>query len=327
MSATPSTRRRTSVIIPAFNSEVSLRVAVDSAIAQTSSALEIIIIDDGSTDGTAAVAESYGDRVRLLKQENLGQGAARNHGLTEASGEYVAFLDADDRWDHEFLYKMERFLDHHQNAVAASCAFAAERGDGVYHGPDNYNELLEQHPDGLVLEDFFGFWAEKDHVRTGTALIRRSAIEEIGLQNPKLRISQDLEYWALLGTCGEWGLLPEVLWHGGSISFAKKTGWRRRYAARRKRTPSVELWQERVMPRLTSDQVKPFAAVRGRVASGFALSQVLGGDPKVAREIVGKYGQDFPDGLTPRLLRWGHALGGPAWSVVCLVLQVRDRSR
>ena len=80
MSPSPGEPRRTSVIIPAYNSEA-IRVAVDSAIAQTSSSLEIIVIDDGATDETAAGAESYGDRVRLLMQKNnVVQGAARNHG-------------------------------------------------------------------------------------------------------------------------------------------------------------------------------------------------------------------------------------------------------
>ncbi|MEM6324322.1 MAG: glycosyltransferase family A protein [Pseudomonadota bacterium] len=318
---------RSSVIIPAYNSAASLPASIEAALAQTQPALEILVIDDGSTDDTAAVAARYGNRIRLLRQANAGQGAARNHGLREARGEFVTFLDADDCWEPDFLAVMEPFLTAHPKLVAASCAFAAERGAGVYHGPDNYRALAEHHPNGLILDDFFAFWADKDHIRTGTALIRRSAIDQAGFQNPDLRISQDLEYWALLATLGPWGLMPRVLWRGGSVAAAKKTGWRRKYAARRKRTPSIEAWQARVFPRLSRAQARSFAVVRGRVASNFALSQILGGDPGVARGLVGAYGADFPGGVTPRIMQRGHALGSLGWRAACLALQMRDRMK
>ncbi len=85
-----------SCIVPAFNAERFLRQALDSVFAQTYRPLEVIVVDDGSTDATAAVAEAAG--VVLLRQENAGFLAARDAGLAAASGEYVAFLDADDLW-------------------------------------------------------------------------------------------------------------------------------------------------------------------------------------------------------------------------------------
>ncbi|CAH1202345.1 Glycosyl transferase family 2 [Candidatus Nitrotoga sp. BS] len=87
---------RFSVIIPAYNAKDTLARAVDSVLAQIWPAFEIIVIDDGSIDATATVAASYGEKIRYLHQDNAGVSAARNHGARIASGDWLAFLDADD---------------------------------------------------------------------------------------------------------------------------------------------------------------------------------------------------------------------------------------
>ena len=92
-----------SCIIPIFNGERFLGEALESVLAQTYQPVEIIVVDDGSTDGTAEVARRYGERVHYLWQPNAGQTAARNMGLSEAKGEFIAFLDGDDLWHREKL--------------------------------------------------------------------------------------------------------------------------------------------------------------------------------------------------------------------------------
>jgi glycosyltransferase involved in cell wall biosynthesis len=87
---------RFSVIIPAYNAAGTLARALDSVLAQTWPAFEIIVVDDGSTDATAAVAAGYGEKIRYLHQDNAGVSAARNHGASIASGNWLTFLDADD---------------------------------------------------------------------------------------------------------------------------------------------------------------------------------------------------------------------------------------
>ena len=87
-----------SVVIPAYNCERYLAEALESALGQTYGRVEVLVVDDGSTDGTAAVASSFGNRVRYFHQANAGIGAARNRGAELAEGELLAFLDADDRW-------------------------------------------------------------------------------------------------------------------------------------------------------------------------------------------------------------------------------------
>jgi glycosyltransferase involved in cell wall biosynthesis len=99
-----------SCIVPVFNGERYLREALDSVLQQTYRQLELIVVDDGSTDGTAEIVVSYGDRLSALRQTNAGPAAARNRGLDETRGEFVAFLDADDLWHADKLIRqMARF--------------------------------------------------------------------------------------------------------------------------------------------------------------------------------------------------------------------------
>ena len=96
-----------SCIVPVYNGERYLREALDSIAAQTHRVIEIIVVDDGSTDGSAAIVARYPARIRLYAQPNAGPAAARNRGIRDARGAYLAFLDADDVWHPE---KLERQL-------------------------------------------------------------------------------------------------------------------------------------------------------------------------------------------------------------------------
>jgi glycosyltransferase involved in cell wall biosynthesis len=99
-----------SCIVPVFNGARYLAEALDSALRQTYGTVEVLAVDDGSTDATPTVLASYGDRVRSVRQANAGPAAARNRGLREIRGEFAAFLDADDLWDAEKVARqMERF--------------------------------------------------------------------------------------------------------------------------------------------------------------------------------------------------------------------------
>ena len=94
-----------SVVIPCYNAAAYLRETLDSALGQTHPPLEVIVVDDGSTDDSAAIAQSYGPPVRVIRQENQGESVARNRGIDEAKGDWIAFLDADDLWKPTKLQK------------------------------------------------------------------------------------------------------------------------------------------------------------------------------------------------------------------------------
>jgi len=98
-SSVPAHVRTTfSVIIPSYNRRALIAATLDSVLAANSEEVEVIVVDDGSTDGTIELLVAYGDRIRVLQQENAGAGAARNRGARNATGEYLAFLDSDDLW-------------------------------------------------------------------------------------------------------------------------------------------------------------------------------------------------------------------------------------
>lgn len=113
-----------SVVIPVFNGEQTIRRALDSVFAQTFSNLEVIVVDDASTDRTADIVAQYAcDRLTIIRStENRGAGAARNKGIAQARGRWVAFLDADDAWKPNKLARQIEFLDRSSKLVAACAA-------------------------------------------------------------------------------------------------------------------------------------------------------------------------------------------------------------
>jgi glycosyltransferase involved in cell wall biosynthesis len=149
---------RISVIVPLFNKANYVARAIRSILAQTLTEFELLVVNDGSTDGGEQVVATFTDpRIRLLHQPNAGPGAARNRGLAEARGEYVAFLDADDEWLPEYLASGIRILDNVPEAASVTCghtegpsyreltAFWCKRGirEGLYRvTPDVPTKLL-----------------------------------------------------------------------------------------------------------------------------------------------------------------------------------------
>src|SRR5208283_3848938 len=93
-----------SVVIPTYDRAVKVQRAIESVLAQTLPGLEVIVVDDGSTDGTGGVlAEKFGDQIRYFAQTNQGVSVARNKGIEEARGQWIAFLDSDDFWEKDKL--------------------------------------------------------------------------------------------------------------------------------------------------------------------------------------------------------------------------------
>ena len=168
-----------SVVIPVFNGEAFLREAVQSVLDQRHSPIEIIVVDDGSTDGTASVATSFPETVRYLRQTNQGPAAARNRGIEHAQGGLIAFADADDLWPAEKLELQLPFL-----IEDPAIEIVMGRIQQV---------LLSRTVDGQTQAEELGEPAFS--VNLGSAVIRKSVFERVGLFDETMRYSEDVDWF------------------------------------------------------------------------------------------------------------------------------------
>ena len=112
-----------SVVIPLYNKEKEIANTLNSVLNQSYTADEIIVVDDGSTDGSAKIVESFTKKfkeIKLIKQNNIGVSAARNRGIEEAKNEYICFIDADDLWKEDFLYEIKKLIEDFPKAILYS---------------------------------------------------------------------------------------------------------------------------------------------------------------------------------------------------------------
>src|SRR6202011_4481710 len=121
-----------SVLIPAYNCAATIRATLNSVLQQTSAPDEILVMNDGSTDNTASIVESYKDRVTLFSQPNGGIASARNELLARATGDLIAFLDSDDLWHPKYLEVQRTLFKKHPEAVAFWTGHVNFYDDGDY---------------------------------------------------------------------------------------------------------------------------------------------------------------------------------------------------
>lgn len=191
-----------SVVIPAYNSERYIADAIDSVLQQDYPALEIWVVDDGSTDSTREVVRRYGDRVQLLSQQNKGSAAARNLGVVNATGKYIAFLDADDVWwKHKIRFQIDA-LQSSGRKMAYSSFIRWHPGEhGRYAHPDTLFAVPD-HPDKTSAKIVTG-WTYADLlmdciVWTSSVIVEKSELEKVGLFDETLRKGQDYDLWLRL---------------------------------------------------------------------------------------------------------------------------------
>lgn len=174
-----------SVIIPVFNGERFIREAVENVFAQDYSALEIIIVNDGSYDGTEDIIKQLTVDVRLFRQMNTGPAAARNRGIRDASGDFIAFLDADDLWPENDL----------NNLVGE---MLRNPGIDVVRG---YAQLMEYEEETGSF-NYVGNPKESFPHYIGAGLYRKAVFEKVGLFDPTMRFGEDADWYLRAGELG-----------------------------------------------------------------------------------------------------------------------------
>ncbi len=192
-----------SIIIPAFNSEKYIEEALGTLLAQKCPLKEIIVIDDGSTDGTASLVKRYGERVSYHFQENRGLSAARNAGIRLSTGSYLAFLDADDLYHPEKLEIQKRFLDTHPDVDMVFSDFEYFGGNLLRRPiPDSFKR-----GEGNLFVDLFKF----NCIAIPTVLLRRDCFEKVGFFDEALRAAEDYDFWLRLIKGKKIGYIDRVL--------------------------------------------------------------------------------------------------------------------
>ena len=186
-----------SVIIPLYNKAPYIRKALESVLAQTYTDYELIIVDDGSTDGSAEIAEAFlqdlASRLsplafRLLKQKNAGVSAARNNGFSVSSAEYLAFLDADDWWEPTYLERMAQLIADYPDAGLYASNY-------IYYKPGKTHVALNI-PTGYINYPKAYYESNAMPVWTGAAMIPRKVYDEMGGFPLGIKLGEDFLLWS-----------------------------------------------------------------------------------------------------------------------------------
>lgn len=198
-----------SVVIPAFNAERWLRRALNSVRSQTLPPDEILVVDDGSTDGTARLAREYGAPVRCISQPNAGVASARNRGIAEARGDWIAFLDADDEWlPHKTQHQMAILHGMPGLRWCASVCQAVAAGQPAEATPaPRAADLLAGRP----ALPFFTAAGQGLPLQTSGFIVARAVLQEVGGFDLTLRVSEDRDLWCRIAMrYPELGYCPAV---------------------------------------------------------------------------------------------------------------------
>lgn len=195
-----------------------LKEAVNSVLAQSYHDYELIVVDDGSTDGTTEVMTEFGDRVRVLRQENSGVSAARNAGIAASRGEWIAFLDSDDLWQPRKLEKQMEWL-------AAHLQLKICHTDEIWIRNGEHLNPLQKHakPDGWIFKQCLQFCV----VSPSSVVMHRSLLDEVGLFDETLPACEDYDLWLRVAAKYPFGYVDDklVVKRGGHADQLSKKYW------------------------------------------------------------------------------------------------------
>jgi glycosyltransferase involved in cell wall biosynthesis len=216
---------KVSVVIPTYNCAHYLEQAIESVMNQTYHDLEIIVLDDGSTDDTAQAVQKYGANINYIRQENRGLPSARNSAIKASSGEFIALLDADDWWEPAKLSEQVPILDEDPELCLV------------------YSDLEVVYDDGSVIPSFlssrpiatsgyvFDQLLQSSFILPSTVILRRSCLDKVGMFDESMRSHEDIDLWLRL--CQRWNvaLVRKPLTHRrqGTANMSSNEGLRTEY--------------------------------------------------------------------------------------------------
>lgn len=210
--------KKVTVIVPAYNAEHCLSAAIESVLGQTYKNLELIVVDDGSTDQTREVVRRYGDQVRYIHQNNAGPSKARNSGIRATDSELIAFLDADDVWLPRKIQEQIDLLEENPDLNMVFCDAELIDEGGRSHGSvwkqrGCYEAMLAEF---RQLARPFATIMFMDCILPSAVLLRRACLDRAGLFDESLRYTEhggveDKDLWLRIALTSKMGCVPRIL--------------------------------------------------------------------------------------------------------------------
>ena len=207
-----------SVIIPLYNKAPYVKKALETVCAQTYRDYEIIVINDGSTDNSAVLADEYlkatdGIDYQIISQQNAGVSAARNAGVALSHGDYIAFLDADDWWEPTYLERMAQLIEDYPEAGLYACNY-------VSYKPGKTRVALNI-PTGYINYPKAYYESNAMPIWTGAAMIQRKVFEEMGGFPLGIKLGEDFLLWSKIAMQYKVAFLNEALaWYNNDVPVA-----------------------------------------------------------------------------------------------------------
>jgi glycosyltransferase involved in cell wall biosynthesis len=202
-----------SIIIPCYNGAAYLEEALLSALAQSYAEVEVLVVDDGSTDASPEITQRF--PVRYIRQQNRGKSEARNLGIKECNGAYILFLDADDRLKPQAIESGLRAMERHPDCAFAVGDHVFISGDGSYLSPSKKVATLHSHYEALLTSNFIEM--------ISSVLFRRSIFDELGGFDRNLSVAEDYELYLRIArvrpVCSHSTVVAEYRKHKGNISL------------------------------------------------------------------------------------------------------------
>ncbi|MCK0114775.1 glycosyltransferase family 2 protein [Gelidibacter sp. F63206] len=186
-----------SIVIPLYNKEKHIKATIESVLAQTFRDFEVIVVNDGSTDGSEAVVNSISDpRITYFKQDNKGASSARNAAISKASGPYLALLDADDLWQEHYLETINQLIKSHPDHHVFAAAVNIETLNGIIRSVYSIKNIKDKE---IYIVDYF----ESSYINTvltsSSTVVHQSVFDRIGTYDTSLKSGQDTDLWIRIG--------------------------------------------------------------------------------------------------------------------------------
>ena len=259
------------VVIPLYNAEKYIAETLQSVLAQTYPNIEVLVIDDGSTDDSLVIAKTYeSEKVKVFSQPNKGASAARNYGLREAKGDYIQFLDADDLLSSNKIEEQVKVLVEQPSKVALCPTIHFFDGDKL---PDNQEEdewfyEFTDNPSKFLIKLYGGYETEGGMIQPNSWLTPRNIVEKVGFWNEQLSLDDDGEFFCrvVLVSTGV-VFTPSVINYYRKFNNNRNLSSKKNEKAVRSALLSLELKQKHLLPfKDDSGYKKAFARAYKRMA-------------------------------------------------------------